>query len=752
MKKRGSLKRRVRWFAVQDGCRHEGRRPGAALLLAGCLLCSGVWSTAGWARAEAELMPEVLEIEEYADAESGLLPAEGGSVSSVSDGLVPESQTVFREGTDAGKAEPSGVVIEEILPEREQSGREDFPESGNSETEKLPQVTIDGVVPEPEIPGGGQGTEGTGPTGGVEPENPAGQETEVSAERETEGSQGPAGHETEEPEEPAGRETEAPEKPGTIPQENSGKVYLGIDSYHCYDGMEQTFSEGYQPTVEDGVVYLAVPFTSSGRLKYDRLTVSLIFAEKDNAPFVFRNYQKEVEKKRYLEVNGRMTEIRGGMGTLAVVTANGQAAAPGTQPAAADTPPDRGQSKSAEQSKAVGAGSGSPSAAPDGSESNEMETYLYFCEIPLLENALPGQYSVTVRACGYTEQMEQTVLECQVFIRIPEPPAEEPDPGEGEGGASGGGDYGGYSGGGSSLPEVLRQPKMLLESCNLSGKQLEAGSTETLDVSFRNRSDSQSMYNLKIIASSEHEGLTLARNSYYFALVSPEEEIHLDTTLRAVPDAAAGMTTLTFEFEYEDKEGKTASGRETLTLSVVQPTDVELEAAEIPAVVYAADTLELDLKARNLSRTGVYNVRMELAGEGMFPNGEIFLGNMEAGTEDTGTMRVYVGTRTMERVGQDSGSSEQEKYGTVSGTVTLRYEDAGGITHESTREYQTEIKKPKVLTLTVTEEEPEANSWWISVIAMVLAGLLLAVIVLLACLRRKSVLLAEARRAFDSRE
>ena len=83
---------------------------------------------------------------------------------------------------------------------------------------------------------------------------------------------------------------------------------------------------------------------------------------------------------------------------------------------------------------------------------------------------------------------------------------------------------------------------------------------------------------------------------------------------------------------------------------------------------------------------------------------DVFIGNMEAGTERAGTMRIYVGTRTMTESGTDVGKSDEEKYGEVKGTITLKYEDAKGKTYEIEQDFQTEIKKAQMLSLTVNEE------------------------------------------------
>ena len=109
-------------------------------------------------------------------------------------------------------------------------------------------------------------------------------------------------------------------------------------------------------------------------------------------------------------------------------------------------------------------------------------------------------------------------------------------------------------------------------------------------------------------------------------------------------------------------------------------------------------------------------------------------------------MKVYVGTRTMEAIGNDPGTTDAEKYGSVSGTLTLTYEDAFGTVHEETKDYQTEIKKAQILSLNVAEEKETGNSWWYSIFAVVTVFLILLILALIGSLRRKSRLLKEAGR------
>ena len=495
----------------------------------------------------------------------------------------------------------------------------------------------------------------------------------------------------------------------------SEKVHLGIDNRHRYEGMEQSFADGYQPEIRDGKLYLTVPFTASGALQNQCLTVDLIFAEKENAPFVFKNYQKDVKLHSYLLQDGIMT------------------------PQGTDTKGTSGNDLTATEVPG-----GIVNQDGIASPADRQDAYCYTCEVPLQENATPGQYSVTVRAWGYTMDGERVNLDCQIFVRIPEPEPVADSKDNGSGGGAGGG--GGYLGGesGEAAEEILHQPKLLLETCSLSDVSLKAGAEEPMKVQFRNRSETQTIYNLKVTASTDTKAVQPLRNSWYFSSVAPGETVAIEDGVKVAMATEDTSAVLSFDFEYEDKKGTAVSGKESMPLLIGQPTEVELHNAAFPAVLYATDTQEFSIQALNLSRVPVYNVRIQLSGTGLFPTEDVFIGNMDAGTEGNGAMQVYIGTRTMQAVGHDSGTEDVEKYGPVNGTITLQYEDASGETHTQTETFQSEIKKPKVLSLEADDTQ-ETNAWWISVFAAVGAGMLLVIVVLALRLRKKSALLHDTR-------
>lgn len=316
-------------------------------------------------------------------------------------------------------------------------------------------------------------------------------------------------------------------------------------------------------------------------------------------------------------------------------------------------------------------------------------------------------------------------------------------------GVLGGGYMGGYSSGSSSgtSEKIIRQPKLMLERCNLSGAEVKAGSETALEAVLVNKGEQDRIYNLKVTLSLEAKDVFLSEKSFYFGRVGAKEKIYLNSMVKVMPGAEEGFVPVTASFEYEDKKGTAYTGTERLEFHVVQPSKVYLECGDIPAEAASTDTLMLSVKVQNLSRTPVNNVRVSLKGKGLFPKEKVFVGNMEAGTQGEGVMRVYVGTRTMEKPGVDPGTSESEMFGNVKGKLVLAYEDSRGNTHKEEKKFKLEITKPKIQTLKV-EKPKKANSWWFSVIAAGGAGMLAVIVLLLGRLRRQKVRIEEMKKMY----
>ncbi len=69
---------------------------------------------------------------------------------------------------------------------------------------------------------------------------------------------------------------------------------------------------------------------------------------------------------------------------------------------------------------------------------------------------------------------------------------------------------------------------------------------------------------------------------------------------------------------------------------------MQFDDLSFPSEVVVADVVEAKVQAMNLGRSKIYNVRAEIAADGLKPQGTIFIGDMEAGTAATGSTQVSV--------------------------------------------------------------------------------------------------------------
>lgn len=276
------------------------------------------------------------------------------------------------------------------------------------------------------------------------------------------------------------------------------------------------------------------------------------------------------------------------------------------------------------------------------------------------------------------------------------------------------------SAGGASSGKIYRQPKFSLESSGLSGKQITAGEETELAVVFRNRSQNEAAYNLKVTVKAAEEKLCLSASSFYFTKVSPGKPITLSTIVQADFAADPGRTTMTYTFEYENVKGEAYTSSEEILLNIYQPVQAVVEGFSLADRVYSQETVTADLQIRNTGRAAVYNVQAALTGQGLFVVKTIYAGTMEPGTSYDGFLKIYIGDKNMTAPGVSGVYDEETAYGETTGTLTLTYEDAAGTIYTETQEFTTIIQKPEIIELKV-EEEKQTNQWWaVSLAAVIL--------------------------------
>ncbi|MBO5238076.1 MAG: hypothetical protein J6B50_04805 [Lachnospiraceae bacterium] len=257
---------------------------------------------------------------------------------------------------------------------------------------------------------------------------------------------------------------------------------------------------------------------------------------------------------------------------------------------------------------------------------------------------------------------------------------------------------------------VTYAPKVLVESCNFSKKEVVAGEEVKAEITLVNTSQTESVQNMTVMLTAQEE---------YFTLLSQSDAIYVG----AIP--AGGSTIITYDFavnsatpqgqyhltltmDYADSKGMLYSESGNAKVDVKQTMLMQFDPVVIPKEVQVADVVEAQVQAMNLGRTTVYNVRAELVADGLSPEGTIFIGNMEAGTVQTGSIQVSV----------TSLSNSNSMYGPTKGTITFYYEDEEGNEYTETEEFSTVICSP-FSEKTLEEEPDQPGQWWIIMVVVV---------------------------------
>lgn len=84
---------------------------------------------------------------------------------------------------------------------------------------------------------------------------------------------------------------------------------ISIDNKNKYDGMDKTYQDGYVPTVENGKAIVVVPIICDGAVKDNTLKTSIDLGDTQSAPFVIKNYQKDVTLLNHKVNDGKNTVV-----------------------------------------------------------------------------------------------------------------------------------------------------------------------------------------------------------------------------------------------------------------------------------------------------------------------------------------------------------------------------------------------------------------------------------------------------------
>lgn len=258
-------------------------------------------------------------------------------------------------------------------------------------------------------------------------------------------------------------------------------------------------------------------------------------------------------------------------------------------------------------------------------------------------------------------------------------------------------------------------PKIMVKSYNYSKSEIQPGDEVKADIVLLNTSKENTVKNMTIAVTADTESFTLLSqsDSVYIEKLAPQEETTITFSYRINAKTAAGQYDLELAMDYADGDGNTYSTSGKAKITVQQSSEMQFDDLSFPSEVVVADVVEAKVQAMNLGRSKIYNVRAEIAADGLKPQGTIFIGDMEAGTAATGSTQVSV-----------SSLSGSKLYGNTEGTVTYYYEDESGKEYTEEATFTTTIKSP--FSDQKEETTPDnTNQWWV-IMAVILGCIAVA--------------------------
>ena len=414
----------------------------------------------------------------------------------------------------------------------------------------------------------------------------------------------------------------------------SETVTLNIDNENQYDGMEKPYAQGYVPTNANGSVRIVFPILSEGELRGNTLRVALDLGDAQTAPFVFKNYEKDI-KLQTVKVNVNTKEV---------------------------------------------------------------SAYVADFTVELKGKRTNGSYPVILKVTAKDTKGNAVEQEFTTYVTIAD--GIDPD---------------------ATTEEVITQPedlptfapKVMVKSYKYSKSEIQPGDEVKADIVLLNTSKENTVKNMTIAVTADTESFTLLSqsDSVYIEKLAPQEETTITFSYRINAKTAAGQYDLELAMDYADGDGNTYSTSGKAKITVQQSSEMQFDDLSFPSEVVVADVVEAKVQAMNLGRSKIYNVRAEIAADGLKPQGTIFIGDMEAGTAATGSTQVSV-----------SSLSGSKLYGNTEGTVTYYYEDESGkeYTEEATFSDQKEETTPD-----------NTNQWWV-IMAVVLGCIVVAAGVIIA--------------------
>ncbi|WP_101909645.1 hypothetical protein [Marasmitruncus massiliensis] len=206
-------------------------------------------------------------------------------------------------------------------------------------------------------------------------------------------------------------------------------------------------------------------------------------------------------------------------------------------------------------------------------------------------------------------------------------------------------------------------PNIIVTEYDYGGGNVPAAGNFTLKVTFKNTSKKLPIDNIVMkVTVPEAFTMTSSSNTFYVEKLGRDSAIERTMSLSVKPNAEPISQSIKLAFSFEaviDETRKQFTSEEEISIPVVQLDRFSLNPLEVPEMIFVGEGTNIEATFVNKGKTPVYNVSAEITGNISKPGQKQFIGNIEAGKEETADFSISA-----------------DMPGEISGEVVITYEDA----------------------------------------------------------------------------
>ena len=271
-------------------------------------------------------------------------------------------------------------------------------------------------------------------------------------------------------------------------------------------------------------------------------------------------------------------------------------------------------------------------------------------------------------------------------------------------------------------------PNLLVRSSSY-GDSVTAGTAFTLSLGVYATDGSEALNDV-IIALTLPENISLKSGSLssYVGSISPKQTREVSFDIMPSAGFAGTVADITVNMSGTGAvTGKAVTATTTISVPVSQPNRFEVGQLELSSdTIYVGDTGSVTLTYVNKGKNAISNLEARLTGSNLGAGGYQYLGNLNAGTEGSVDFDIV-----------------PDAAGTVSGVITLSYEDASGNPQTISKDFSISAEEMNMddsyYDPSMDDVQPEQTGMpvWAGVLIGVCGAVVIIVIVVVVVRKRK---------------